>query len=214
MTPMGLDNARIAVLVHEVRSPVAALSALAEALSESPAGDPRRELVGLALAACRAIERIVVDAAVASVRLEPVDVLALVHEAAASHTVRGSDVEVELSAGPLTTEGDHVRLRQALDNLIANALAYGDGSAVAVRVTRRGDAVRIAVSDTGPGISKDALDRIFELGGRLSNDVSGSGIGLALARAIVVAHGGTLEVESTPGVGSTFTIALPIGPSA
>lgn len=210
MTSSGLDNARLAVLVHEVRSPVAALSAVAETFGESPAGDPaRRELARLAVAACRAIERVVMDVAVASVRAGRLDVAALVRESVATHVVRGSDVIAEADDCPLVVEGDAVRLRQAVDNLIANALTYGGTAPVVVRATRTDDTVHVAVSDAGPGIPDGELERIFDLGGRLSEDTPGSGLGLTLARAIIEAHRGTLEVQSAPGVGSTFTITLP-----
>lgn len=208
----GLDNARLAVLVHELRSPVAALTAVTDAVSESRVDGPARsELVRLAIAACRAIERIVMDVAMASVRVERLDVGALVREAVASHVVRGDDVVLEVGDGAQVVEGDHVRLRQALDNLIGNALAHGASSRAVVRATRAEDTVRIAVSDSGPGIPEGELERIFERGRRLSDDVPGLGLGLTLARAIVAAHGGRIEVESTPGVGSTFTITLPSG---
>ena len=210
MTSSGLDDARLAVLVHEVRSPVAALSAVAETFGESAAGDPaRRELARLAVAACGAIERVVMDVAVASVRAERTDVGELVRESVASYVMRGSDVSAQAGDGPLVVDGDAVRLRQVLDNLIANALAYGGSAPVVVRAARAKDAVYVAVSDSGPGIPTGELERIFELGRRLSEEPAGSGLGLALARAIIDAHGGTLEVESTPGVGSTFTVALP-----
>ena len=207
----GLDRARLAVLVHEVRSPVAALSAVAETVADLPADDSmRRELVRLAIAASRGIERIVMDLAVASVRLEPLDARALVRDAVASFVVRGESVMVESDEAALLVDGDPVRLRQALDNLIANALAHGtSGSPVAVRTRRSKDAVAIAVSDSGPGIPKDELARIFDLGVRLDAGTSGSGLGLTLSRAIVHAHGGALEVASTAGEGSTFTIVLP-----
>jgi len=208
----GLDQARLAVLVHEVRSPVAALSAVAETVADLPADDSmRQELVRLALAAARGIERIVMDLAVASVRLEPVDVGTLVRDAVASFAVRGDSVETGDDEGPLVVHGDPVRLRQVLDNLIANALAHGAaGSPVAVRTSRSRDAVAIAVTDTGPGIPHDELARIFDLGVRLDAGTRGSGLGLTLSGAIVRAHGGVLEVESTPGEGSTFTIVLPM----
>lgn len=213
MTSSGLDRARLAVLVHEVRSPVAALAAVAETFGESSAGDPaRRELVRLAIAACGAIERIVMDVAVVSMRPQQLDVEALVRESVAAHVVRGSDVVVLASDGPLVVEGDVVRLRQVLDNLIANAVAYGGSAAIVVRATRSDDTVYVAVSDAGPGIPANDLERIFELGWRLAEEPSGSGLGLALARAIVDAHRGTLEVESTAGAGSTFTVALPRSP--
>jgi signal transduction histidine kinase len=215
MSSSGLDHARLAVLVHEVRSPVAALSAVAETFAESPAGaDGRHELVRLAVAACRAIERIIMDVAVVSVHVERLDVGALARESVASHVVRGADVVAEVGSGALVVEGDPVRLRQALDNLIVNALAYGGPAQVVVRVTSSKGSVHVAVSDAGPGIPALERERIFELGRRLSASTPGSGLGLTLARAIVVAHGGTLEVESTPGLGSTFSIVLPSAASA
>jgi signal transduction histidine kinase len=208
----GLDQARLAVLVHEVRSPVAALSAVAETVAELPADDSmRRELVRLALAASRGIERIVMDLAVASVRLEPVDVGALVRDAVASFSVRGDSVVPGGDTGTLVVEGDPIRLRQVVDNLIGNALVHGtSGAPVTVRASRSADRVTIAISDIGPGVPQDELARIFDLGVRLDTGTTGSGLGLTLCRAIVHAHGGVLEVESTPGEGSTFAIVLPV----
>jgi len=204
----GLDNDRLAVLVHEVRSPVAALAAVAETAADSGGeSDEIPTLVRLALAASRAIERIVLDVAVASVRLEPVDLGALVRDAVAAHRVRGAEVAVVVDDG-LIVDGDPVRLRQVIDNLIANALVHG-GSEVTVRAARREGAVHIVVSDTGPGIAPDQLDSIFDAGVRLDADTSGSGLGLALARAIAQAHGGSLVAQSAAGQGAAFTLALP-----
>ena len=210
----GLDQARLAVLVHEVRSPVAALSAVAETVADLSADDSmRRELVRLALAASRGIERIVMDLAVASVRLEPFDVGALVRDAVASFSVRGDNVVLEGDVAKLLVDGDPVRLRQVLDNLIGNALAHGAAAApVVVRTSPSREDVTIAVSDTGPGIPHVARVRIFDLGVRLDAGATGSGIGLTLSRAIVHAHGGTLELESVPSEGSTFSIVLPLRP--
>ena len=208
----GPDQARLAVLVHEVRSPVAALSAVAETFAALAADDPARlELVRLALAASRGIERIVMDLAVASVRLEPVDVRSLARDAVVSFSVRGHHVVLRGDEAELVAEGDPVRLRQVLDNVIGNALTHGTTEApVVVRAGPSEDAVTIAVSDAGPGIPADALARIFEPGVRLDADAAGAGIGLTLSRAIVHAHAGALDVESTPGEGSTFTIVLPL----
>jgi two-component system sensor histidine kinase BaeS len=203
----GLDDDRLAVLVHEVRSPVAALGALAETAAESR-GDALPTLVRLALAACRAIERIVMDVAIASVRFEPVDVSALVRDAVAAQRVRGADVAAIVDDG-LLTDGDPVRLRQVIDNLIANALVHGGSSEVTVHAARSDDAVDVVVSDTGPGIPADQLDRVFDAGVRLDTGVPGSGLGLALARAIAEAHGGSLTARSAPGQGAVFSLALP-----
>jgi two-component system sensor histidine kinase BaeS len=204
----GLDNDHLAVLVHEVRSPVAALAAVAETAADSGGeSDEIPTLVRLALAASRAIERIVLDVAVASVRLEPVDMGALVRDAVAAHRVRGAEVAVVVDE-ELGVDGDPVRLRQVIDNLIANALVHG-GLEVTVRAARRESAIHVVVSDTGPGIAPDQLDSIFDAGVRLDADTSGSGIGLALARAIAQAHGGSLVAQSAAGQGAAFTLALP-----
>jgi signal transduction histidine kinase len=208
----GLDNDRLAVLVHEVRSPVAALAAVAETAVESGSeSDALPTLVRLALAACQAIERIVMDVAIASVRLEPVDVSALVRDAVAAQRVRGADVAAVVDEG-LRTDGDPVRLRQVVDNLITNALVHGGSSEVTVHAARREGAVHVVVSDTGPGIPADQLDRIFDAGVRLDADVPGSGLGLALARAIAEAHGGSLVARSASAQGAAFTLALPAAP--
>lgn len=205
----GLDNDRLAVLVHEVRSPVAALAALAETAADSRGeSDAMPTLARLALAACRAIERIVMDVAVASVRVEPVDVSALVRDAVAAQG-RGADVALVVDEG-LSVEGDAVRLRQVVDNLIANALVHGGASEVAVHALRSEGAVHVEVSDAGPGIATEHLAGIFDAGVRLDADAPGSGLGLALSRAIAEAHGGSLTARSAPGEGATFTLALPV----
>ncbi len=210
-----LERERLAVLVHEVRSPVAALSAVAEAAAGAPAADlSRRQLTRLALAASQAIERIVLDFAVASVHLEGLDAAMLVRDAVAAFSVRGASVVAEGVERPFVVDADPVRLRQVLDNLIANALTHaGSGAPVTVRFTAAADNVEIVVSDAGRGIPIAELARIFEPGMRFGADTTGSGLGLALSRAIVEAHGGTIAVDSIVGEGSTFTIVLPGRPS-
>jgi two-component system OmpR family sensor kinase len=197
---------RLAVLVHEVRSPVAAVAAISEAFVTA-SGQERGSLVGLATAACRAIERLVVDAAAVSIRLEDVDLAHLARDAAAAARLGGSDVHVTAEP-PALVRADPVRLRQALDNLLANASRHAPGSAIAVEVAQADGWTRMSVSDRGPGVPGAARERIFMPGVRFG-DAEGSGLGLALARAIADAHGGTLTLESRPGVGATFTLALP-----
>ena len=206
------DTQRLAVLVHEVRSPVAALSAIAEAFTDGSLESPARlELARLAISACRGIERVVLDAATASVRLEPLDVGALVHQVAAAHSLVGTRVEPSVAADLPRITADPLRLRQALDNLVANALTHaGSDGVVSVSATPSGRYVLLSVSDSGFGVPLMEQERIFEAGVRLNPDRAGSGLGLAIARAVAEAHGGKLTLTSIPDEGATFTIALPV----
>lgn len=201
----------LAVLVHEVRSPVAALFAIEGAFAEARFDDDaRHELERLAVAACRGIERIVLDASVASLRLVRIEVEDLVRQAATAAALEGARVESRIADDLPSIEGDPQRLRQALDNLVSNAVTHaGADGAVIVRADSSETAVLLSVADSGAGIPLAEQDRIFEKGVRLNEAAAGSGLGLAIARAIVEAHRGTLTVRSTPGRGSTFTIAIP-----
>ena len=111
---------------------------------------------------------------------------------------------------------DRSRLRQVLVNLVSNAVKYNrPGGELVLSVSRSPDAVRLAVRDTGAGMSADDVDRLFTPFERLSaptTGVGGTGLGLVVARHLVVAMGGQLEVDSRPGLGTTFTVALPEAP--
>lgn len=203
---------RLAVLVHEVRSPVAALSAIAETfVGDSLEAAARVDLARLAIAACRGIERIVGDVTVASIRLERVDAGALVRDAAAAAALGGAQVETRVAMDLPHIAADPLRLRQALDNLVVNGLIHaGPDGGVTLTASTRGARVLLSVSDSGDGVAPADQERIFEVGVRLDSNRSGSGLGLAIARAIAEGHGGTLTVTSNPGEGATFTITLPV----
>ena len=109
---------------------------------------------------------------------------------------------------------DEARIRQAVENLLSNALRYTDrGGSVIISLKRSGDSVSIKVRDTGIGISEKDLPYIFERFYRTdksrTRSSGGLGIGLAITKAIVEAHGGRITAESREGEGSTFTITLP-----
>lgn len=208
---MSDDAQRLTLLVHEVRSPVAALGAIAEASSaESLDDDARRALTDLALAACRAIERVVADAAVASVHLEQTDLADVVRDSVHAAVLRGASVRAAVEPGLAPIDADRLRLRQALDNLIANAATHAGGEIV-VRAVSGDDEVVLSVADTGPGVPPEEQERVFEAGVRLDTTRPGSGLGLAVVRAIADAHGASVRLESEPGRGSTFSLAFPLG---
>jgi two-component system OmpR family sensor kinase len=191
------ERDRLEALAHELRSPVAALLAIEDALRDS---DPsftavgRRRLVALAVAAGRDIERLLTDPDLYSLRVEQVDVAALAGAFAAT------DVEVDAERG-LFVQADPVRLRQVVANLVANGLRHGS----CVRIDARGDGamVTIDVSDDGPGVD-DAVDPF-------AHGVSGAGstgLGLSIARRIAEAHGGRLELVRSER-GARFRLSLP-----
>jgi signal transduction histidine kinase len=133
---------------------------------------------------------------------------------------RGLALQVRLPVGPLPLQGDPIRLTQALGNLIENAIKYaGAGGWVRVDVAPAlMGSYELAVTDSGPGIPLDVLPRVFEryfrVEGRVSGGPGGMGLGLAIARAIVLAHGGELTAESPRGTGARFVLRLPVPPSA
>ncbi|MFO7571864.1 MAG: HAMP domain-containing sensor histidine kinase [Gaiellaceae bacterium] len=210
---MSGDRERLALLGHELRSPVAALAAVSEALADETLDtSARRRLLGLAVRACAAIDRLASDASVTSITPRTTDVLGLVEEAAASAALRGTrTVRITSQLSTLTLEADPLRVRQALDNLVANAMSFSPpGEDVVIHVATRDGLALISVVDVGPGIPAGDQERVFQLGIRLDDQRPGSGIGLAVSRAIAEAHGGTLTVESTAGSGAAFTLALPL----
>ncbi|MBK9714717.1 MAG: PAS domain S-box protein [Kouleothrix sp.] len=126
-------------------------------------------------------------------------------------------VELQAPEGAMPIIGDELRLEQALQNLVQNALKYSpSGGAVRVAALRRGQHACVSVSDQGIGIPPDSLPHLFQRFYRASNvdeqHISGMGIGLYLVKEIVALHGGSIEVESVEGQGSTFTLSLPLDP--
>ena len=198
----------LAMLAHEIRSPVAALAAIAAAY---PVADEaaRARLRELAATAGASIERLLADPALTSFHRQRLDAGRLAEAAAEAAALGGASVVATAEQG-LTVDGDPARLRQALDNLITNAVGHSpDGATVAVTAYRTGASVAIAVTDEGEGIAREDLARVFEVGVRLTSARPGAGLGLAVVRSIAHAHGGNVEVESSPGRGATFRLVLP-----
>ncbi len=115
-------------------------------------------------------------------------------------------------------EGDLFKLEQMLLNLLDNAVKYTDRGGIAVSVDAQGKRVRIRVRDTGIGIPKDDIPRVFErfyvVDKSRSRKSGGTGLGLSIVKHIVLQHSGTIGIESVPGEGTTVTVTLPADLSA
>ncbi len=150
---------------------------------------------------------------------ERMDLAALVRDVVARFEPEarqaGCEIEVE-TPDEVVGAWDRLRLEQVLSNLLSNAIKYGAGRRVHVELEGVDHLARLAVADQGIGIANDSLRRIFEPFERAVpvRHYGGLGLGLFIARRIVEAHGGRIEVESEPGNGSTFTVLLPVEPGA
>jgi signal transduction histidine kinase len=109
---------------------------------------------------------------------------------------------------PLAVPGDARRIRQILLNLLSNAIKFGEGRPIVVRCRPRGEGAAIEVADQGSGIEADDLPRIWDDFVQLGDGDAGTGLGLPIARRLAELLGGSLEVDSTPGAGTTFRLLL------
>jgi signal transduction histidine kinase len=149
-------------------------------------------------------------------QLNPIEIAldAVVREAVdhieADLAAAGSPVSIEC-ASPVVGRWDPSRLDQVVTNLVSNAAKFGAGKPIEIRIERLGPTARLAVTDHGIGIDPARRPYVFDRFERAvpSSRYGGLGLGLYIARSIVVAHGGTITVDSEPGAGSTFTVILP-----
>ena len=137
-------------------------------------------------------------------------VLAELQDTLTQHTLICSD-----PGRPLLVDGDALRLEQVLQNLLQNAVKYSPaGGVVRVQIDEQGPQVCIQVCDQGVGIPPEAIPHLFQRFYRVpraaNSAIDGLGIGLYVVKEIVTLHGGTISVESREGVGSTFTVTLPL----
>ncbi len=209
---------------HELRTPLAAVRAYAELFGRGASARPadlERSMSGIT----RESERmsLLVDDLLLLARLDegrplerqPVDLATVVGEAVDAARVVEPDRPIELSVEPTTVTGDETRLRQALDNLLANARAHTPaGTRVSVALRHVDGRAELAVADHGPGLTEEQAERVFERFYRADSSRTrasgGAGLGLSIAAAVTEAHCGTAEARPTPGGGATFVITLPL----
>jgi two-component system, OmpR family, sensor histidine kinase BaeS len=214
---------------HELRSPLTSVQGFAELLMlDKDSLTPRQlETVEIILDNCRHLVRLLndlldlarSDAGRLSIRPQPTEVAPLIEDVV--RTMRGQTEatsqslteQVEPGLPLINVEPD--RIRQILVNLLTNAHEYTpEGASIGIAARAVGTDVLISVSDNGPGIPPDQLERIFERFTRgdagLTQRVGGTGLGLAISKSLVELHGGSISAESTVGQGSTFHVRLPI----
>ncbi len=213
---------------HELRTPLSIARGYAELLADGDLGElspEQREPVKIVARRVRMLSKLVNDlTAIMEVGAreldwEPVDMAALVHDMADDFRVVAQEQDISLTTriapGVQPVFGDAVHLRRVLDNLLGNAVKFTPpGGCIAVRLRQEGEALVLEVQDSGIGIPADKFERIFDrfyqVDGGMSRRYGGTGLGLALVKEIVVAHGGNIAVESRVGEGSTFTVTLPL----
>ncbi|HET6533871.1 MAG TPA: ATP-binding protein, partial [Actinoplanes sp.] len=209
-------------IAHELRTPLATLQAGLEEVRDGLQPADSARLAGLhdqALRLGRTVQDLAelsaAESAVLSLRSVETDLAGVAAAALAAQRPRLEAAGLTVSADlgeRAPVRGDPDRLYQVVANLLANAARYcRPGDTVHVGVSCVDTAVVLEVSDSGPGISPDELPHVFERlwRGREATGIAGTGIGLAVVRELVTAHGGTASIASPAGAGVTVTVRLP-----
>jgi signal transduction histidine kinase len=215
----------LGVATHDLKNPLFGMRALSEILLETEALSDRgrRKVELIRQSAEDTLEQISdLMASAAStggeIDRQPVDLAALaewvVRSFAPQAQRKEQTVHCAVPDGPCVVSGDRRKLREAMTNLVSNALKYSPpGTAVDVAVRRERETIRVAVTDQGPGLSPRDQERLFAPFQRLTpkptGDEGSSGLGLYIVKQIVALHGGDVEVDTAMGEGSTFALVLP-----
>lgn len=213
-------RALLADVTHELRSPLTIVQGQLEGILDGlyPA-DP--EHLAPILDETRVLARLIEDlrtlaqaeAGALSLHREPTDVRAVARDVAAAYADPAQRAGVALAVAPgdaPPADADPIRVREVLANLVANALRYTPrGGRIGIDVRRAGASVETVVADTGSGIAPEALPHVFDRFSK-SIDSPGAGLGLAIARTLVVAHGGLIRAESPPEGGTRIAFTLPL----
>ena len=212
---------------HELRTPLAAVRAYAELFGRGASTRPEdleRSLGGITREAERMsllVEDLLLLARLDEGRpLERQEVALdrVAREAADAAHVLDPERPLELEVEPATVTGDADRLRQVVDNLLSNVRSHTPpGSPVRVALRREGGRAVLSVTDSGPGMSEEQAERVFERFWRSDESRSrasgGAGLGLSIVAAVAAAHGGKASAHSAPGEGATFVVELPLAAS-
>jgi signal transduction histidine kinase len=219
----------LANMSHEIRTPLNGVVAIAGVLEKTPLSDRQAELVRIIRGSGETLERLLsdvldlskIETGALAIETEPFNLAEALRSVAALCGPRAEEKGVALRveippAAEAVVLGDVVRVKQVVTNLVSNAVKFTDQGHVILRATagRAPDAWRIEVEDTGVGFDPAKKSRIFarfqQADGSVTRRFGGSGLGLSISRQLVDLMGGTLDCDSRPGAGSTFTAELPL----
>lgn len=208
---------------HELRNPLMVVRGNLDLLVHDLPADQRREAVSEAREEVDRMARLVGDLlfladadTAGSIQRTPVELDEILAEVVHDARMVSPDHDIRLDANDeIVVLGDTERLRQLIWNLLENAIRYTpSGGTIKLALHRRARVAEIAVSDTGIGIPEEHLAHIFDRFYRVdrgrSRALGGTGLGLSIVRQVAETHGGRVRVRSTPGLGSTFTVFLPL----
>jgi two-component system phosphate regulon sensor histidine kinase PhoR len=224
----------VANVSHELRTPITSIKGFVETLQDGAAEDPQLRTKFLDIIARHAdrlnaifndlltLARLESESEGAAIELSPVIIRDVLHGAVEICSSQASQKGVNLRVAEgerLLVEGNASLLEQAVVNLVDNATKFTDsGGSITLSAEAEGENVKVSVADTGCGIEKAHLSRLFERFYRIdhgrSRKLGGTGLGLAIVKHIAQVHAGRVEVTSTPGRGSTFTLYLKSLPKA
>jgi signal transduction histidine kinase len=222
-----LKSDMVSTVSHELKTPLTSVQMAVHLLLEEVVGPLNSKQLELLLAARQDADRILamindlldltrIEQGRVKLDLEPLAVRDLVGDALDRVQSRAQDAGITMKAkvetGLPDVLVDRDRIEHVFDNLIVNAIQHTDrGDTITVEAMADGNSVRVVVADTGEGIPDEELPRIFEKFYRVptSRHQGGAGLGLAIVREIIAAHGGRIEVESEAGKGARFTFTLP-----
>lgn len=216
-----LKSTFLANMSHEIRTPLNAIVGFSRIIAESDDIEERRSYYRIIEENNERLLQLIneildlskIESGIIEMNISDVDMYELCQEAYNAHKLRcPADVELifEPSASGTIAKGDKNRIFQVVSNLIGNAFKFTKSGNISYGYCIKNNMLNFHVSDTGMGISKDKIDKIFERFVKANNVAQGTGLGLSISKVIIEKLGGTISVTSTEGKGTTFTFTLPL----